>query len=197
MAEQTALFLRTHEIFFNTRPRVTDCPRSLTGGRPAADVLPWIAIKGIKRRYRADKALEQRERMMIQGTSARIFWLLLALWGPALFSSPAPAAQNGPIAGAGPNQRVDAGAKVTLAGNGRVADGRIVRFLWTQTGGPRVALRNSTRSTANFTAPKVKTITPLTFRLTVTDNQGRKGSGVVTVTVVPPNQQNPPQQSPT
>lgn len=134
---------------------------------------------------------------MTHGTNARVFWLLLALCGLALLSSPASAAQNGPIAGAGPNQRVDPGAKVVLAGNGRVADGRIVRFLWTQTGGPRVALRNSTRSTANFTAPKVTVATPLKFRLTVTDSKGRKGSGTVTVTVVPPNQQKPPLQSPT
>lgn len=134
---------------------------------------------------------------MIHGTSARGSWVLIALWGLALFSSPTPAAQGDPIAGAGPNQRVDAGAKVVLAGNGRVADGRIVRFLWTQTGGPRVALRDSTRSTANFTAPHVKITTPLKFRLTVTDNHGRKGSGVVTITVVPPNQQKPPEHSPT
>lgn len=134
---------------------------------------------------------------MTHGARTRRVWVLLSLLSLAAFSPFAPAAQKGPIAGAGPNQRVDEGAKVMLAGNGRVADGRIVRFLWTQTGGPRVSLRSSTRSTANFTAPKVKVATPLTFRLTVTDDKGRKGSGTVTITVVTRGQQKPPEPLPT
>ncbi len=134
---------------------------------------------------------------MTRGTSSSRYWLLLSPLWLATLSVPAPAAPNGPTAGAGPNQRVDPGAKVVLAGSGRVADGRIVRFLWTQTGGPRVALRNSTRSTANFTAPNVKVETPLKFRLTVTDNKGRKASGIVTVNVAPRNQPSPPAPPPT
>lgn len=126
---------------------------------------------------------------MSRGTIVSRCSVLLVLLCLALLIAPAaPAAQSGPVAGAGPNQRVDEGMKVMLTGNGRVAEGRIVRFLWTQTGGPRVALRNSTRSTANFTAPHVKATTPLKFRLTVTDNQGRKANGTVTITVVPKNQ---------
>lgn len=120
---------------------------------------------------------------------------LFVLSGPG---SPVHAANDDrPHAGAGPNQRVDEGAKVVMAGNGRVADGRIVRFVWAQAEGPRVALRNSTRSTANFTAPKVKVITELKFRLTVTDTRGRKANSVVTITVVPKNQAAPPVKPPT
>lgn len=133
---------------------------------------------------------------MNRGTTVDRCSMLLALLCLTLFSPAAPAAQNGPVAGAGPNQRVDEGVKVILAGNGRVAEGRIVRFLWTQTSGQRVALENSTRSTAHFTAPKVKAATPLKFRLTVTDNQGRKGNGTVTVTVVPRHQRNGPEPPP-
>ncbi len=112
-------------------------------------------------------------------------FLLASLVAPGVWAETAP--KKGPIAGAGPDQRVNDAAKVILAGNGRVDGGRITRFAWMQVAGPRVELNKSNRSTANFTAPKVKAITPLKFRLTVTDNFGRQGSGIVTITVVPRN----------
>jgi chitinase len=89
------------------------------------------------------------------------------------------------LAGAGPDQRVDSGAKVVMAGNGRSANGRVVRFAWTQVGGPRVALRNANHSTANFTAPTVNVTTVLRFRLAITDNRGETASSTASITVVP------------
>ena len=103
----------------------------------------------------------------------------------ALMSAHAEAPAKRTLAGAGPDQRVDSGAKVVLAGNGRSANGRVVRFVWTQVQGTRVELRNANRSTARFTAPKVKVETPLKFRLTITDNRGENASSIVTITVVP------------
>ncbi|GEM_PF-6268958 len=127
-------------------------------------------------------------RVIHHGMAALLALCVLAGAGSAVHA----ADDDRPHAGAGPNQRVDAGAKVVMAGNGRVAEGRIVRFVWVQVEGPRVALHNSTRSTASFTAPKVKGITVLKFRLTVTDTRGRKANSVVTVTVVPKTQPTPP-----
>jgi hypothetical protein len=120
--------------------------------------------------------------------------LLAGLAAPGVWAETAP--KKGPIAGAGPDQRVNDAAKVILAGNGRVDGGRITRFAWTQVAGPRVELNKSNRSTANFIAPKAKAITVLKFRLTVTDSLGRQGSSVVTITVVPRNLPSRPSTEP-
>jgi len=51
-----------------------------------------------------------------------------------------------------------------------------------------VTLTNAQYASASFTAPQVTANTVLTFRLTVTDNQGATGTATVNITVndVPP-----------
>ena len=89
-----------------------------------------------------------------------------------------------PTANAGADQTVNGGAAVTLSGSGSDTDGTIVSYAWAQTAGPAVTL-NGVPPTANFTAPSVTAVTVLTFRLTVTDNQGATGSDTVNITVNP------------
>ncbi|MFL6655502.1 MAG: PKD domain-containing protein [Sulfurifustis sp.] len=121
---------------------------------------------------------------------AFVIFLLLAVCGAAAKAAP----NKGVHAGAGPDQRVEAGARVVLSGSGRDAEGRPVRFSWVQIAGPRVSLDGPNRSTVRFAAPRVKVETVLKFRLVVTDRRGAKGSSVVTVTVVPKAPAKPPSE---
>lgn len=90
-----------------------------------------------------------------------------------------------PVANAGPDQTVTGGTQVTLTGQASTdADGTVRGYAWTQTGGESVTLSGADRVTATFTAPdgggqgKV-----LTFELSVTDDNGLKGTDGVRVTV--------------
>ena len=130
--------------------------------------------------------------MIRTGSPCKSLTFLLVVHLCVLAPAGAATQDDRPRAGIGPEQRVAGGAKVLLTGSGRVETGRIVRFRWTQTAGPRVALRKANRSTAHFMAPPVKTTTTLEFRLTVTDSYGRKGSRMTTVTVVPEGEIKPP-----
>jgi len=74
-----------------------------------------------------------------------------------------------PVAHAGVDQGVEAGATVTLQGSGGVTPvGATPTFDWKQVGGPAVELTGSTTPTPRFTAPRPTEDTPLTFELTVT-----------------------------
>lgn len=86
-----------------------------------------------------------------------------------------------PTANAGPDRSVTPGSSATLAGSGTDTDGSITMYRWSQTGGPTVTLSGSSTATATFTAPSSNTT--LSFRLTVTDNQGATGTDEVTITV--------------
>ena len=97
-------------------------------------------------------------------------------------------ANQSPTANAGPDQTVTAGALVSLPGSGNDTDGTIASYAWTQTVGPAVTLSGANTATAGFTAPSVSVATVLTFKLTVTDNQGATGFDTITVTVNPANQ---------
>ena len=91
-----------------------------------------------------------------------------------------------PVANAGADQTVSAGAAVSLNGSGSDADGSITSYAWTQTGGPAVALSGAASATISFTAPAAAA--SLAFQLTVTDNRGaaRADSVSVTVAALPP-----------
>ena len=88
-----------------------------------------------------------------------------------------------PVADAGPDQSVEAGVMVFLAGSGNDPDGAITSHAWTQTGGTPVSLTGSNAATAVFVAPEVSVDETLTFRLTVTDDAGAQASDEVRVTV--------------
>ncbi|MBM0106778.1 hypothetical protein JM946_18755 [Steroidobacter sp. S1-65] len=88
-----------------------------------------------------------------------------------------------PTANAGADRSIAEGSAVSLQGSGSDPDGTIASYQWTQTAGPSVSLSGANTANASFTAPQVNANTALTFRLTVTDNQGATGSDEVTITV--------------
>ena len=93
-----------------------------------------------------------------------------------------------PVASAGPDRAVDENEVVTLSGSGTDSDGTITSYSWTQTSGTTVSLSGRTNPTATFTAPAVSVDETLTFRLTVTDDDGATASDEVSVTVRQANQ---------
>jgi lysophospholipase L1-like esterase len=97
---------------------------------------------------------------------------------------------NGPpVAAAGADQKVSAGASVILDGTKSTdADGFIVTYRWTQVGGgPAVTLIGANTSRASFTAPNVSNgFVQLTFQLIVTDNLGVQTVGSTVVEVYEP-----------
>jgi K319-like protein len=90
-----------------------------------------------------------------------------------------------PTANAGPDKAVIEGDKVTLdGGNSSDPDGSIVSSSWKQiSGSPSVKLKRADSVSPSFTAPFVKNDTPLTFQLTVTDNNGRTSNDTVNILV--------------
>ena len=97
-------------------------------------------------------------------------------------------ANQPPVANAGP----DIGAlsqqqNVVLDGSGsHDTDGTIATYSWSQIAGPGVTLIGASTATPNFDMPSVNTGQKLTFRLTVTDNNGAVAQDTVVVTAVDP-----------
>lgn len=96
-----------------------------------------------------------------------------------------------PRAAAGAVNDVHGGSRVILnAANSNDPDGDIVSYQWIQTSGPVVVLTDAGTPTPEFTAPDTDApagIT-LTFRLTVTDDDGATGNDSVSVRVLRNNQ---------
>jgi lysophospholipase L1-like esterase len=89
---------------------------------------------------------------------------------------------DAPIANAGFDQLVNAGAPVPLTGSGTDVDGTITGYQWVQTAGPTVTLSNPNNASTTFTAPPATpSWTVLTFQLTVTDSGGATGTDTVNV----------------
>ena len=87
-----------------------------------------------------------------------------------------------PTADAGDDQTVKPGTVVTLRGDGTDPEGGTVNFRWAQTSGQTVSFTTAGGS-IQFRAPD--SAGTLTFKLTVTDNEGNAGSDTVNVMVVP------------
>jgi len=85
-----------------------------------------------------------------------------------------------PAANAGPDQEVQTGVEVTLAGSGTDGDGDPLTYLWTQTQGEAVTLSDDTDPAATFTAPA--TAQTLVFELVA--NDGTIDSDPDSVTIV-------------
>jgi len=98
------------------------------------------------------------------------------------------AANQLPLADAGPDQSVTGNSGVTLDGSGSSdPDGDQLFYSWTQTGGPSVTLNNPTSVNPTFVAPTATSANQvLTFELTVTDDDG---SGIPGGRVAPSNPQ--------
>jgi len=95
-----------------------------------------------------------------------------------------------PVADAGADQIVSAGASVTLDGSdSRDPENGIASYRWVQTGGTSVALSSASAVLLRFTAPAItEGSASLTFRLTVTDNHGLQSSDTCIVNVSATNQ---------
>ncbi|MHB8879693.1 MAG: purple acid phosphatase family protein [Myxococcaceae bacterium] len=78
-----------------------------------------------------------------------------------------------PVANAGADQTVAAGASVTLSGAGTDPDGdAIASYAWTQTAGPAVVLASASAQNPTFTATSPGATVVLNFALVVTDAKG-------------------------
>jgi hypothetical protein len=95
-----------------------------------------------------------------------------------------------PTADAGPDRTVGEGISVTLDGsNSNDADGTVVAYAWTQTGGPTVSLSGAASAAPRFTSPLVGPGgEALTFELTVTDNDDVTAGDTVIINVSDVNQ---------
>ncbi len=101
-------------------------------------------------------------------------------------SVPDVAANVPPVAYAGPEQDVNAGATVTLDGSGSSdSDGTIAGYSWTQTDGTTVTLAKASTVNPTFTAPNISET--LTFELTVTDDRDATATDFVYVNVFQAN----------
>lgn len=119
-------------------------------------------------------------------------WRRLILLLPLLIALPAMAANQKPVADAGPDRSVGLGVPVGLDGSrSHDTDGRVRKYRWHQTQGTKVKLIRPNTATAGFTSP-AKSAT-LAFRLTVTDNRGASGSDTVLIAVAPPPRCTAPQ----
>jgi cyclophilin family peptidyl-prolyl cis-trans isomerase len=92
-----------------------------------------------------------------------------------------------PTVSAGDNRNVVAGSVVSLTGTATDSDGSIASTTWQQSSGETVTLTDATTLVATFTAPSVTTNTTLAFALEATDDDGAANSAVVTVTIIPTN----------
>ena len=80
-------------------------------------------------------------------------------------------ANTAPTVSAGPDQTVESGATVSLAGAATDAEGNRLSVVWTQTQGTAVTLANPFTLTPTFTAPTPTNDEPLVFRITATDGR--------------------------
>ena len=94
-----------------------------------------------------------------------------------------------PKADAGPNQTVIENSKVTLNGSNSIdPEGENLTYQWEQVAGPLVTLSHTQVVKPTFTAPDVGPGgASLTFRLTVTDNEGLKDTDTTVVNVTGEN----------
>lgn len=88
-----------------------------------------------------------------------------------------------PTANAGVAQTVNEETTVTLNGSGTDTDGRIVSYAWEQTSGTTVTLNPTDQAQTSFIAPSVTKDETLSFKLTVTDNDGAIAESSTTITV--------------
>ncbi|MGD8172124.1 glycosyl hydrolase family 18 protein [Vibrio sp. TRT 21S02] len=93
-----------------------------------------------------------------------------------------------PVAAAGADQTVTGPASVALDGSAsKDTDGTIASYLWEQVSGSPVVLAGANAAQASFDVAEVTQVKTLSFKLTVTDNEGATATDTVVVTVNPKN----------
>jgi hypothetical protein len=93
-------------------------------------------------------------------------------------------ANQAPVAETGSNQEVEQGTTVTLDGsNSTDPNNDSLSYTWEQLSRPLVTIVNPDAAIIEFVAPQVNDDTTLKFKLTVTDQDGEKGSKRIDVTV--------------
>ncbi len=94
------------------------------------------------------------------------------------------------------NMNPVSGTQVDLTGDTSVdGDGQIVSYQWSVTEGPNTEIANANSANASFIAPIVNQNTAMTFKLTVTDDDGGIAEKTISITVLPqlsPNNPNTP-----
>ncbi|AOW77632.1 hypothetical protein A3Q34_12685 [Colwellia sp. PAMC 20917] len=103
-------------------------------------------------------------------------------------TTPVPIANVAPIVSAGDDASVNETEIFTFSSSASDSDGTINNVLWEQTAGESIVISNADSLTAAFTAIEVVEDTTLTFRLTVTDDDGEQSSDVVNVLIMNVNQ---------
>lgn len=98
-----------------------------------------------------------------------------------------------PMVSAGAARTVFSGTTVNLNGLASDEDGNITAIEWRQVSGSIiVTITSSSSLNASFVAPEVSSPTPLTFRLTVTDDDNATSSSEVTITLASPQSSQAP-----
>ncbi|NRF13688.1 glycosyl hydrolase family 18 protein [Vibrio coralliilyticus] len=93
-------------------------------------------------------------------------------------------ANRAPVAAAGADVSVTGPASVVLDGSSSSdSDGSVASYAWEQLSGTSVSLTGANTAQASFDVAEVAQTETLTFKLTVTDNEGAKGTDTVVVTV--------------
>ncbi|WP_394729329.1 PKD domain-containing protein [Altererythrobacter sp. GH1-8] len=95
------------------------------------------------------------------------------------------AANNAPVADAGPDATVGGDAQVTLNGSGSSdSDNDPITYSWTQVSGPPVTLSDPAAANPTFTSPARRNgIQELGFQLVVNDGNASSAPDLVTITV--------------
>ncbi|NOI74081.1 chitinase [Vibrio coralliilyticus] len=93
-------------------------------------------------------------------------------------------ANRAPVAAAGADVSVTGPASVVLDGSSSSdSDGSVASYAWEQLSGTSVSLTGANTAQASFDVAEVAQTETLTFKLTVTDNEGATGTDTVVVTV--------------
>ena len=93
-----------------------------------------------------------------------------------------PGENEAPVVDAGADMTVNTSSAVNLQGSATDADSSVLTYAWEQLTGTTVSIGQSNEATAQFTAPG--SADELSFRLTVTDDQGGVGTDTLAISVV-------------